>query len=158
METLRTIRFRQNIRRRKTIRKMKISGFGVEATVGAIFFLELYVERVNRGCVPSKALLAVSGLIRELQDEHHMKTLGIQYIVLDQSRKVGVGMIANPMSFYSFRSERRRADSKSIDWNSSRVERDRGEVNIQGLLKCRTLGSEWNFQVPWTNERPLENK
>jgi dihydrolipoamide dehydrogenase len=27
---------------------------------------------VNRGCVPSKALLAVSGQMRELQDEHHM--------------------------------------------------------------------------------------
>lgn len=33
---------------------------------------------VNRGCVPSKALLAVSGRMRELQDEHHMKALGLQ--------------------------------------------------------------------------------
>lgn len=33
---------------------------------------------VNRGCVPSKALLAVSGRMRELQDDHHMKALGIQ--------------------------------------------------------------------------------
>ncbi|RLM91292.1 dihydrolipoyl dehydrogenase 1, chloroplastic-like [Panicum miliaceum] len=33
---------------------------------------------VNRGCVPSKALLAVSGRMRELQDEHHMKSLGLQ--------------------------------------------------------------------------------
>ncbi|XP_062209992.1 dihydrolipoyl dehydrogenase 1, chloroplastic-like isoform X1 [Phragmites australis] len=33
---------------------------------------------VNRGCVPSKALLAVSGKMRELQDEHHMKSLGLQ--------------------------------------------------------------------------------
>lgn len=35
---------------------------------------------VNRGCVPSKALLAVSGRMRELQDEHHLKTLGLQVI------------------------------------------------------------------------------
>ena len=35
---------------------------------------------VNRGCVPSKALLAVSGRMRELQDEHHMKSLGLQVI------------------------------------------------------------------------------
>ncbi|PWA79694.1 dihydrolipoyl dehydrogenase [Artemisia annua] len=35
---------------------------------------------VNRGCVPSKALLAVSGRMRELQDEHHMKALGIQVV------------------------------------------------------------------------------
>ncbi|XP_071692157.1 dihydrolipoyl dehydrogenase 1, chloroplastic-like [Rutidosis leptorrhynchoides] len=33
---------------------------------------------VNRGCVPSKALLAVSGRMRELQNDHHMKALGIQ--------------------------------------------------------------------------------
>lgn len=33
---------------------------------------------VNRGCVPSKALLAVSGRMRELQDEHHLNALGLQ--------------------------------------------------------------------------------
>lgn len=33
---------------------------------------------VNRGCVPSKALLAVSGRMRELQSEHHLKSLGLQ--------------------------------------------------------------------------------
>ncbi|OMO89041.1 precursor of dehydrogenase dihydrolipoamide dehydrogenase 4 [Corchorus capsularis] len=33
---------------------------------------------VNRGCVPSKALLAVSGRMRELQSEHHTKALGMQ--------------------------------------------------------------------------------
>lgn len=33
---------------------------------------------VNRGCVPSKALLAASGEVRKLRDEHHMKALGIQ--------------------------------------------------------------------------------
>ncbi|XP_021730249.1 dihydrolipoyl dehydrogenase 2, chloroplastic-like [Chenopodium quinoa] len=33
---------------------------------------------VNRGCVPSKALLAVSGRMRELQNEQHLKSFGIQ--------------------------------------------------------------------------------
>ncbi|EPS58712.1 dihydrolipoyl dehydrogenase, partial [Genlisea aurea] len=33
---------------------------------------------VNRGCVPSKALLAVSGRMRELQNEHHLKSFGLQ--------------------------------------------------------------------------------
>jgi dihydrolipoamide dehydrogenase len=33
---------------------------------------------VNRGCIPSKALLAASGRVRELHDEHHLKALGIQ--------------------------------------------------------------------------------
>ncbi|RDH48886.1 dihydrolipoyl dehydrogenase [Fischerella thermalis] len=33
---------------------------------------------VNRGCIPSKALLAASGRVRELRDAHHLKTLGIK--------------------------------------------------------------------------------
>lgn len=32
---------------------------------------------VNRGCVPSKALLAASGRIREMKDAHHLKAFGI---------------------------------------------------------------------------------
>jgi len=33
---------------------------------------------VNRGCIPSKALLAASGRVRELRNTHHLKALGIQ--------------------------------------------------------------------------------
>ena len=33
---------------------------------------------VNRGCVPSKALLAAAGEVRKLKDQHHLKALGIQ--------------------------------------------------------------------------------
>jgi dihydrolipoamide dehydrogenase len=33
---------------------------------------------INRGCIPSKALLAASGRVRELRNEHHLQTLGIQ--------------------------------------------------------------------------------
>jgi len=33
---------------------------------------------VNRGCVPSKALLAASGRVRELQNTMHLKSMGIQ--------------------------------------------------------------------------------
>ena len=33
---------------------------------------------VNRGCVPSKALLAASGRVREMQNTMHMKSMGIQ--------------------------------------------------------------------------------
>lgn len=32
---------------------------------------------VNRGCIPSKALLAASGRVRELRNAHHLKSLGI---------------------------------------------------------------------------------
>lgn len=33
---------------------------------------------VNRGCIPSKALLAASGRVRELRDTAHLKALGIE--------------------------------------------------------------------------------
>ena len=33
---------------------------------------------VNRGCVPSKALLAASGRIRDMRNASHLKQLGIQ--------------------------------------------------------------------------------
>jgi dihydrolipoamide dehydrogenase len=33
---------------------------------------------VNRGCIPSKALLAASGRVREFQDADHLNSLGIQ--------------------------------------------------------------------------------
>ena len=33
---------------------------------------------VNRGCIPSKALLAASGKVRELRDDDHLQHLGIQ--------------------------------------------------------------------------------
>jgi dihydrolipoamide dehydrogenase len=33
---------------------------------------------VNRGCIPSKALLAAAGRVRELRNAHHLKALGIQ--------------------------------------------------------------------------------
>lgn len=33
---------------------------------------------VNRGCIPSKALLAASGRVRELGNTHHLQSMGIQ--------------------------------------------------------------------------------
>ena len=33
---------------------------------------------VNRGCIPSKALLAASGRVREFSDQDHLQQLGIQ--------------------------------------------------------------------------------
>ena len=33
---------------------------------------------VNRGCVPSKALLAASGRVRDLKNDMHLRSLGIQ--------------------------------------------------------------------------------
>ena len=33
---------------------------------------------VNRGCVPSKALLAASGKVRDMRNAQHLKSLGIK--------------------------------------------------------------------------------
>ncbi|XP_076901174.1 kinesin-like protein KIN-5B [Bidens hawaiensis] len=59
-----------------------------------------------------------------------------------QSGKVGVGMAANPLPFLTPRPERRRLDSRGIDWNSSKGDKDCGEVNIQVLVRCRPLSDE----------------
>ncbi|KAL1545992.1 Dihydrolipoyl dehydrogenase 2, mitochondrial [Salvia divinorum] len=42
---------------------------------------------VNRGCVPSKALLAVSGRMRDLQNEQHMKSFGLQVAAAGYDRQ-----------------------------------------------------------------------
>lgn len=50
---------------------------------------------VNRGCVPSKALLAASGRVREMQDDHHLDGMGIKvrmYVHLSQQRFRGVAV------------------------------------------------------------------
>merc|ERR1712003_311861 len=52
---------------------------------------------VNRGCVPSKALLAASGRIREMQDEMHLKAMGIQVGSVSFDRQ-GVADHANQLA------------------------------------------------------------
>ncbi|XP_010504843.1 PREDICTED: dihydrolipoyl dehydrogenase 1, chloroplastic-like [Camelina sativa] len=52
---------------------------------------------VNRGCVPSKALLAVSGRMRELQNEHHMKSFGLQVSAAGYDRQ-GIADHANNLA------------------------------------------------------------
>ncbi|MBU6228403.1 MAG: dihydrolipoyl dehydrogenase [Cyanobacteria bacterium REEB459] len=49
---------------------------------------------VNRGCIPSKALLAASGRVRELRNYHHLQALGIQVGPVSYDR----GTIANHAS------------------------------------------------------------
>ncbi|MUG97892.1 dihydrolipoyl dehydrogenase [Scytonema sp. UIC 10036] len=43
---------------------------------------------VNRGCIPSKALLAASGRVRELRNAHHLKSLGIQLGSVEFDRRL----------------------------------------------------------------------
>ena len=45
--------------------------------VGIIESREMGGTCVNRGCVPSKALLAASGKVRELADSEHLSLFGI---------------------------------------------------------------------------------
>eukprot|EP00904_Undaria_pinnatifida_P013604 jgi/Undpi1/9374/HiC_scaffold_26.g11832.m1 len=41
---------------------------------------------VNRGCVPSKALLAASGRVREMNDEHHLEGMGLKVSGVEYDR------------------------------------------------------------------------
>jgi len=52
---------------------------------------------VNRGCVPSKALLAASGRIREMQNDMHLKAMGIQVGSVSFDRQ-GVADHANQLA------------------------------------------------------------
>lgn len=49
---------------------------------------------VNRGCIPSKALLAASGRVRELRDQHHLQALGIAVTQVNYDRQ-GIADHAN---------------------------------------------------------------
>lgn len=49
---------------------------------------------VNRGCIPSKALLAASGRVRELRNTHHLKALGISVGGVEFDRQ-GIASHAN---------------------------------------------------------------
>jgi len=42
---------------------------------------------VNRGCVPSKALLAASGRVREMKNDEHLASLGIEVEGVSYSRE-----------------------------------------------------------------------
>ncbi len=46
---------------------------------------------VNRGCIPSKALLAASGKVRELQDTQHLQNMGIELggLAFDRAKIAG---------------------------------------------------------------------
>ncbi|KAK4759636.1 hypothetical protein SAY87_022767 [Trapa incisa] len=59
----------------------------------------------------------------------------------DQFRKVGLGVAASPCPFLTPRPERRRADLRGLEWNASRLDRDK-EVNVQVLLRCRPLNED----------------
>lgn len=52
---------------------------------------------VNRGCVPSKALLAAAGRIREMKNAHHLKSFGISVGSVDFDR-AGVAGHANQLA------------------------------------------------------------
>ncbi|EGJ30955.1 MULTISPECIES: dihydrolipoyl dehydrogenase [Moorena] len=53
---------------------------------------------VNRGCIPSKALLAASGRVRELQDAHHLNALGIKVAGVEFDRNAIANHASNLVS------------------------------------------------------------
>jgi kinesin family protein 11 len=58
----------------------------------------------------------------------------------DQTKKVGLGLAPSPSPFLTPRPERRRTESRVVDWNSNRQDRDK-ETNVQVLLRCRWVFS-----------------
>ncbi|PIA52990.1 hypothetical protein AQUCO_01000689v1 [Aquilegia coerulea] len=70
----------------------------------------------------------------------------------DPTRKVtGVGVTPSPSPFFTPRPERRRMDSRVFDANNlnRHQDRDRGEVNVQVLLRCRPLNDdEQRLNIP----------
>jgi dihydrolipoamide dehydrogenase len=53
---------------------------------------------VNRGCIPSKALLAAAGRVREMRDAHHLKALGIQLGAVNYDRAAIATHASNTVS------------------------------------------------------------
>lgn len=53
---------------------------------------------VNRGCVPSKALLAASGRVREMRDEAHLSSLGIEVAGEVQYSREGIAAHAKNLA------------------------------------------------------------
>lgn len=53
---------------------------------------------VNRGCIPSKALLAASGRVRELRNTHHLQSLGIQVQGVEFDRQAIANHASNLVS------------------------------------------------------------
>jgi dihydrolipoamide dehydrogenase len=50
---------------------------------------------VNRGCIPSKALLAAAGRVREMRDAHHLKMLGIEVAAVSYDRQAVANHASN---------------------------------------------------------------
>ncbi|HAA27709.1 MAG TPA: dihydrolipoyl dehydrogenase, partial [Cyanobacteria bacterium UBA8553] len=53
---------------------------------------------VNRGCIPSKALLAASGRVRDLRNTHHLKSLGIHVGSVEFDREAIANHASNLVS------------------------------------------------------------
>lgn len=53
---------------------------------------------VNRGCIPSKALLAAAGRVRELHQAHHLQSMGIQIGGISFDRQAIANHAANLVS------------------------------------------------------------
>ena len=81
---------------------------------------------VNRGCIPSKALLAASGRVRELQDAHHLQSLGVHVDGVSFDRGAIAGHAADLVS--KLRGDLTNSLAKTVDTI-------RGWATVAGLQK-----------------------
>jgi dihydrolipoamide dehydrogenase len=92
---------------------------------------------VNRGCIPSKALLAASGRVREFKDAQHLAALGIQLGAVGYDRQAIADHAQNLVS--------------KIQGDMSNSLKRLGVDIIQGW--GRLLGSK-----SWRSKPPMANK
>lgn len=87
---------------------------------------------VNRGCIPSKALLAAAGKVRELQDTHHLNSLGIQVS--------GVGYDRQSISNHATNLVNKIRGDLTNSLKRLKVDIIRGWAKVAGLQEVSVLG------------------
>lgn len=96
---------------------------------------------VNRGCIPSKALLAAAGRIRELKDQHHLNTLGIQLEQVSYDRPQ-VAAHANNLA------QKLRGDlTKSLERLGVEIIRGWGKITAAQKVSVQTESGEQTLTV-----------
>ncbi|KAK6942917.1 Diaminopimelate epimerase, DapF [Dillenia turbinata] len=92
--------------------------------------------------VPKLEMHAISVFVRLAYLEMKIPVVTALKSYEEQFRKSALGLSPSPSPFLTPRPERRRPESsRTIDWNSSRQDKDR-EVNVQVLLRCRPLSED----------------
>lgn len=92
---------------------------------------------VNRGCVPSKALLAASGRVREFRDTQHLKAMGIQ---------------VQPLSRHTL------CFSGDVPWRGGLKSQAAGSMRRAASPRHLTTTSRLHLHASWTLRNPAAGR